>query len=173
MLPAMEVLILLSGREIESAVACGKKAVELHPYLHVGRLLYAQALEFNGHWDEALDQYRRTCVMSPDLTWIPAYEAACMAKAGRLGEARRILKDLQRLRKSEYVDAYAMAVLQIAVGARDEAFEELERAVQENSAFLFMVDVDLNIETFRDDPRFLNLRERLRCGAARQASSAA
>jgi tetratricopeptide (TPR) repeat protein len=173
MLPAMEVLILLSGHEIESAVACGKKAVELHPYLHVGRFLYAQALEFNGHWDEALDQYRRTCVMSPDLTWIPAYEAACMAKAGRLREARQVLKELQRLRQSEYVDAYAMAVLHIAVGARDEAFEELERAVQENSAFLFMVDVDLNIEALREDLRFATLRDRLRCAAARPASSAA
>jgi tetratricopeptide (TPR) repeat protein len=173
MLPAMEVLIRLSGHELESAVACGKKAVELHPYMHVGRFLYAQALEFHGHWDEALDQYRTTCVMSPDLTWIPAYEAACMAKSGRRAEAQRVLRDLHHLRKSEYVDAYAMAVLHEALGARDLAFEELERAVQENSAFLFMVDVDLNIDTLRGDPRFVNLRERLRCGAARRASSAA
>ncbi len=173
MLPAMEILIRLCAGEFESAVECGKKAVELHPYLHVGRFLYAQALEFHGQWDDALHQYRRTCVMSPDLTWIPAYEAACMAKSGRRGEAERVLKQLQTLRESDYVDAYAMAVLREALGATDEAFEELERAVRENSAFLFMIDVDLNIQTLRGDPRFVSFRDRLKLGVARRASSAA
>jgi tetratricopeptide (TPR) repeat protein len=172
LLPAMEVLIRLCRREFENAVACGKKAVELHPYVHTGRFLYAQALEFSGQIEEALDQYRRTSAMSPDLSWVRAYEGACLGRSGRRGEASQVLQDLQYLRESEYVDAYAMAMLQEALGARDEAFQELERALQENSAFLFLQGVDLNIDSLRKDPRFVNWRERLRRTVERTTSAA-
>jgi tetratricopeptide (TPR) repeat protein len=173
MLPAMEVLIRLCRREFDCAVACGKKAVDLHPYLHAGRFLYAQALEFTGRMDEALEQYRRAGTISPDLPWIRVHEAACLAKSGRRAESLIILEELERLRESEYVDAYAMAVLRAVLGAKEEAFQELERAVQENSALLFFQDVDRNMDLFREDPRFASLRERLFGGAVRQISSAA
>ena len=35
-------------REFDEAVAIGAKAVELHPFLQLGRAFYAQALEFSG-----------------------------------------------------------------------------------------------------------------------------
>jgi tetratricopeptide (TPR) repeat protein len=161
LLPAMEVLIRLCRREFDCAVACGKKAVDLHPYLHAGRFLYAQALEFRGQMDEALDQYRLAGTISPDLPWIRAHEAACLARSGRRTESLRVLEELQHLRESEYVDAYSMAVLRAALGTKEEAFEELERAVHENSALLFMQDVDRNMDPFREDPRFASLRKRL------------
>jgi len=163
-LPAMEVLIRLCRREFDCAVVCGKKAVDLHPYLHAGRFLYAQALEFRGHMGEALAQYRLAGTISPDLPWIRAHEAACLTRSGRRTESLRILEELQNLRESEYVDAYSMAVLRDALGTKDEAFEELERAVQENSALLFVQDVDRNMDGFREDPRFASLRERHRAG---------
>ncbi len=173
LLPAMEVLIRLCRREYDCAVACGKKAVDLHPYLHAGRFLYAQALEFTGQMDQALEEYGRACAMSPDLPWMRAHQAACLARSGRRAESLRILEDLQNLRESEYVDAYSLAVLHEALGSRDEAFRELERAVQENSALLFVQDVDRNMDPFREDPRFANLRERLFGSAERRISSAA
>jgi tetratricopeptide (TPR) repeat protein len=173
MLPAMEVLIRLCRREFECAVACGKKAVELHPYLHAGRFLYAQALEFTGQMDHALEEYRLACTMSPDLPWIRAYEAACQARSGRRIESLQALEELQRMRESDYVDAYSMAVLRDALGAKDEAFQELERAVQENSAFLFFLDVDRNMDPFREDPRFASLRETVLGSPVQRISSAA
>jgi tetratricopeptide (TPR) repeat protein len=173
MLPAMEVLIRLCRREYDCAVACGKKAVELHPYLHAGRFLYAQALEFTGQMDQALEQYRRAATISPDLPWIRAHEAVCLARSGRRAESLKTLEELQHLRESEYVDAYSMAVLRDALGAKEEAFQELERAVQENSAILFFQDVDPNMDPFREDPRFASLRERLFGSTVRQISSAA
>jgi len=114
--------------------------------------------------DEALDQYRLAGTISPDLPWIRAHEAACLARSGRRTESLRVLEELQHLRESEYVDAYSMAVRRDALGTKDEAFEELERAVQENSALPFVQDVDRNMDGFREDPRFASLGERHRVG---------
>lgn len=161
LLPAMEVLVRLCHREFDSAVACGKKAVDLHPYLPLGRHLYAQALEQAGQLEEALEQYRLSCVISPDLPWLRAQEAACLANAGMENEALEILEELQWLRLADYVDAYSMAILFETLGQRDATFQELERACEENSATLFILDVDPKLDALRDDPRFERIRRQV------------
>jgi DNA-binding winged helix-turn-helix (wHTH) protein len=162
MLPMTEVTVRFWRREFGTAVALGVRAVELHPYLPAGRTIYAQALEFSGRLDEALAQYQIASVMAPDLPWLRAHEGICLAKMGRAAEARSILQGLEQLRRSEYVDAYFMAVFLDALGRRDDAFAELERAVVEHSSRLYSIDIDPKIDGMRGDPRFTRIRDRLR-----------
>lgn len=160
-LPATEVNVRIWRGEYEEAIALGRKAVELHPYLQICRVNYAQALEFWGRLDAALTQYRLACVMSPDLPWLRALEGTCLAKRGRTPEALAILEELEQLRRSEYIDALSMAVLRQALGHEREAFGELERAGEENSAFLYSMNVDPKMDGFRRDARFAPLVESL------------
>ena len=159
--PACEIQIRFFRREFESAVACGKKALELHPYLYLGHLFYGEALEYSGKTAPALEQYRLAVIMSPDLPWLQAVEAACLARHGRRKEATAILASLAQARKTQYVDAYFMAVLMDALGDRDLAFQELERAYHEKSAALFAVGIDPRLDNLRDDPRFALLFSRV------------
>jgi tetratricopeptide (TPR) repeat protein len=156
-----ETLVRLCRHEFDAAVLCGKSAIDLHPYQHLGRAYYAEALEHAGRIDEALAELRLVCVMSPDLPWLRALEATCMAKHGRRSEALATLDELQHLREREYVDAYFIALLLEALGRRDEAFAELERARLENSATLFLLNMDVRGEGLRRDPRFKQLRRRV------------
>jgi DNA-binding winged helix-turn-helix (wHTH) protein/Flp pilus assembly protein TadD len=149
-----ETFIRLCRREFDEAVRCGKSSIDLHPYQHVGRAHYAEALERTGRIDEALAEMHLACVMSPDLPWLRALEATCQAKHGQRDQALATLDELKRLRDREYVDAYFVALLLDALGRRDEAFAELERARLENSATLFLVNVDVRGEELRRDPRF-------------------
>ena len=160
-LPATIVNVRVWRREFDAAIALGRKAVELHPYLQISRANYAQALEFSGRLDEALAEYQLASIMSPDLPWLRALEGTCLAKMKRTREARAILQQLEQVRRFEYVDAYHMAVLRQALGQHAEAFEELERTVDENSAFLYSLNVDPKADSFRDDVRFARLREAL------------
>ncbi len=161
LLPATEIFVRLCRREFHSAADYGKKAVDLYPYLQLGRAFYAQALEYSGRTDEALAEYRFAGAMSPDLPWLRALEAACLANSGRARQAAKILEDLNQIRNATYVDAYYMALLLDALGNRDEAFRELERAVEENSTMLYILDVDPKLDSLREDARFLPLREKL------------
>jgi tetratricopeptide (TPR) repeat protein len=159
-LPASMVLVRMWRGELKDAIDEGRKAVELHPYLQISRVNYAMALECAGRLDEALEQYQLGSVMSPNLPWTRALEATCLAKMDRQDEAKRILDELDRLRRTEYVDAYYMAMLRDALGQRDDAFAELERAAQENSAFMYSIEVDPKMEALRGDPRFARIRRR-------------
>jgi DNA-binding winged helix-turn-helix (wHTH) protein len=156
-LPATTVLLRLWRRDYDAAIAYGKQAIELHPYLQIVRVNYAQALEFSGRLPEALAQYKLASVMSPDLPWLRAQEATCLAKMGRTDEARDILDELEHLRRSEFVDAMYMCVLRDALGHRGDALNELERADDENSAFLYSMNVDPKMDSLRGDTRFQRL----------------
>jgi tetratricopeptide (TPR) repeat protein len=159
--PANEILIRFFRREFESAVACGKRALELHPYLYLGRLFYGESLEHSGKVSQALEQYQLAVIMSPDLPWLQAVQGACLAKHGHRKEATAILAELLQVRKTQYVDAYFMAVLHDALGDRDQAFQELERAFHEKSPALFAMRVDPRLDNLREDARFLALVTRV------------
>ncbi len=156
-LPATAVLLRFWRRDFDAAIAYGKQAIELHPYLQIVRVNYAQALEFSGRLPEALAQYKLASVMSPDLPWLRALEGTCLAKMGRSGDAREILDELEHLRRSEYVDAFYQSVFREALGHRAEALNELERADDENSPFLYSMNVDPKMDVLRADPRYQRL----------------
>ena len=99
-----------------------------------------------GRLDDALAQYRLTSVMCPDLPWLRALEGTCLAVMGLKNRATPILDGLEQLRRTEYVDAYYMAVFRSALGQRQQAFTELERACAENAAPLFAMNVDPKLD---------------------------
>lgn len=160
-LPSSEVFVRFFRRELDAALAAAREALELHPYLPLIRTLYAQALEYSGNTDEALRQYQMATVLCPDLPWLRALEAICLVNSGRRAKALAILQQLEALRNTEYVDSYFQALLLHALGRQDEAFQELERACDENSAALFVIDVDPRVDPLRADPRFGPIRDRV------------
>jgi hypothetical protein len=99
--------------------------------------------------------------MSPDFPRLRAEEARCLAQYGRKAEAAAILRELEDLRQTDYVDGYPMACVYDALGRREEALNALERAAEENSPHLFMMDVDPRMGSLRSHPRFTRLRNRI------------
>src|SRR5262245_50525059 len=160
-LPAVEVSVHFFSRNYDAAIDCGRKSLDLHPYILVGRCYYAQALEYSGNLEEALREYRTACTMLPGLIWLRVLECACLSKSGRKNDALSILSEIERTRQTEYIDAYYMALLYDALGMRDRAFAELDRAVKEGSITLCLLDVDPKIDALRADPRFDELRRKV------------
>jgi DNA-binding winged helix-turn-helix (wHTH) protein/Flp pilus assembly protein TadD len=163
LLPALAFVkprLLLFCREADAAAACAKQALALHPNSPLTHLAYAEVLDFGGE-AAALAEYHVASTIAPDIPWIKAHEARCLARQGRSDEALEILSQLQRKRQEEYVDAYPLAFLLEALGERDAAFQELERAYAERSPMVFWLDRDTKSDTLRDDPRFAALRDRV------------
>jgi hypothetical protein len=53
-----------------------------------------------------------------------------------------------------------MALFRLALGERDRALDELERASAENSAWLYAMDVDPKLDPLRGAARFRRLQKR-------------
>jgi DNA-binding winged helix-turn-helix (wHTH) protein len=157
---ATEVSVRLWRREFDLAMSLGAQAIQLHPYLLLARSFYGVALELSGRLEEALEQYRVGGVISQGLSWLRALEGVCLVKLRREKEARAILKALLTRRRTEYVDAYGIARLLMALGNTDGAFEELERAIDESVGGLYSLGVDPLADPFRADRRFSRLLRR-------------
>lgn len=160
-LAALKIFVHYLARDFASAVQSGSDAFDLYPYLHLGRAYYAQALEYSGRVEEALHEYRLNRTFAPDVRWLRALEGSCLARCGRDGDAKLILSELEALRRTEYVDAYFMAVLREAMSDRLGALAEIDRALEENSATLFILDVDPQMDPLRCEPRFAAVRSKL------------
>ncbi len=84
------------------------------------------------------------------------------AREGRTAEAIKVLARLREESKTNYVPSSFIAILHLGLGERDKTFEFLERAYQEHDARLLWMLADPSFEPLRSDPRFKDLRRRMK-----------
>jgi DNA-binding winged helix-turn-helix (wHTH) protein len=157
---AAEVSVHIWRREFDRAATIGERAVQMHPYFMLARVYCGMALEFSGRSEAALEQYRIGGVLMRGLAWMRGLEGTCLARLGRAAEAQEVLDELLEHRRHQYVDAYAIARLRLALGDVNGAFVELERAIDESVSGLYALRFDPTADGFRSDPRFPRLLER-------------
>jgi DNA-binding winged helix-turn-helix (wHTH) protein len=146
-------LVRLFRREYGAAIEWAETNLDLHPSSQVGRAHYAEALEFSGRTEDARTQYEIAAARS-DTALTRLSQARFLASIGHQAEAQAILEQLLRFRENDYLDAYHVALVLEALGRREDALQELERAFEEKSYTLLFVKVDPKADVFRSDPRF-------------------
>jgi hypothetical protein len=73
----------------------------------------------------------------------------------------RILEELQAASKRQSVSPFAIALVHVAMGDSERAFEELERSLSQREDALVSVKVNSRLDPFRSDPRFAALVRRV------------
>jgi len=59
--------------------------------------------------------------------------------------------------KRTHVGAYSVAVIEVGLGEKDQAFSWLEKARDDRSFFLVNLKVEPELDSLRSDPRFAEL----------------
>ena len=151
----------------DDAVKQAHKAIDLDPDLVPGHEILGQIYEERGKLDEAIAEYRK----ANELEATPANFAMlahAYAKAGRLAEARKILDKLTDLSARQYVGAYPLAIVHLALGEKEEALRLLEKSFAERDFLLQglfgSIKMDKRLDPLRNDPRFQKLVERFDAG---------
>jgi hypothetical protein len=101
---------------------------------------------------------------SAEVSWSPsfrAFKAYGLAAAGQDAEARRVLEELESEGQGSYVRAEFLAAAYGMLGDRDEAFRQLDLALEQRSAGLIYLHLDPLYDPLRDDPRFSVLVEKI------------
>jgi DNA-binding winged helix-turn-helix (wHTH) protein/Flp pilus assembly protein TadD len=153
-------LLRLYRREFAAAIEWAEDNLDLHPSSQVGRAHYAEALEFAGRTEEARTQYEIAADRS-EAPIVRVSQARFLAVIGDREQALKILTELQEIRRRDYVDAFQVALLLDALGRREEAFKELERAIEEKSYTLLFLKVDPKADGLRRDPRFARIESKV------------
>ena len=147
---------LLMARRYDEAVAMGLQALELQPgYRHALRFL-TQSYQASGRYEEAV-----SCLDAfSEETALLGHRGAALARAGRSDEARRILTELTARSQHEHVSPYSFARIHVALGEVTAGIDYLEKAFDERSPELPLVQLPF-WDPVRDDPRGQDFLRRL------------
>ena len=83
------------------------------------------------------------------------------AKSGQRDRAEEMISKFREIAKTQYVPTCRIASIYGALGDKDKAFEELQRAFEARDWELYRSNVDPYFSSLRGDPRFTEMRKRL------------
>jgi len=158
---ALEGLYLTHQREQPEAVRRLEEAVSLEPQFWLSHHLLANALIDAGQYEAALPENAEAKRLSPLQTLSDAFGAIALARLGRKNEARAVLQSLSETARHTYVPPTHFALIETALGERDQAFAHLEAAFVVHDARLALLKIDPKWDDLRDDPRFAALLRRM------------
>jgi tetratricopeptide (TPR) repeat protein len=124
--------------------------------------MQANALQSKGDHEQAIRARQRALEVAPEAVICLAELANSYAAAGIRSEALKLLEQLHELRGQKYVMAYWMAGIYCSLKDKEEAFQWLDRALEERSSQLAYVNVDPRFDSLRPDPRFHDLLRRMK-----------
>jgi len=83
------------------------------------------------------------------------------AADGKRAEALQTFNELNELSKQKYVSPFSKAIALLGLGDREAAFSELEKAYEERSDTMAIINVYPLLEPLRADPRFVKIQQQI------------
>jgi TolB-like protein/Tfp pilus assembly protein PilF len=151
---------LLYQRRPADAIEESHRTLELDSEYPRAHLTIGLARLMEGEPEAGLESLRQSAELSSSPSF-RAFLAYGLAAAGQEGEARRVLEELQSESRSSYVRAEFLAAAYGMLGDRDEAFRQLDTALEQRSAGMIYLHLDPLYDSIREDPRFTALVEKV------------
>ena len=140
--------------QIRKTLAMDSSLVPAHEYL-------GRAYEESGMTAESLVEFRKALDLSQGDTNELAALGQAYAVAHQPAEARKILDQLKDRSQQTYVQPASIAVIYMALGNKDQAFDWLQKAYDDHSAWLLYLKIDPWADSVRSDARFTDLVRRV------------
>ena len=150
--------VLMYARRFDEALDQARKTCELDPSFMAGKSWLSHVLNMKGMYPDALAVAENTLDSSTPFLSDAAY---AYAKTGQKEKALGVIARWKEGEKHKYVLNYWVAVTYAAIGDKDNAFAELEKAYKSHDWFLQRMKVDPFLDPLRDDPRFEDLLKRI------------
>jgi serine/threonine-protein kinase len=151
--------LLYGARQYDQAIGQLRKTLDLDPGFAEARFHLAMVYEQKRMYAEAMAEFQKAIDLFEDQTMI-VWIGREYALSGRREEAERVLARLKEMEREKYVSPYPVATVYAALGARDKAFEYLERVYDERSYYVVWLNVDPVFDPLREDARFQDLLRR-------------
>jgi len=148
----------LANDRIDDAITEGQRTLQLDPnYFYLDSVL-AAAYREKGSFPEAIALYTK----AQEATHLPSSGLAITyTRTGREIEAKNLLAQLLQAREKRYVSAPLIAAVAVALGDKEGAFRELERAYAEHSGVLQWIAFLPEFRSLHSDARFPDLLRRI------------
>jgi len=151
-------LILYLKRDHVAATQELNRVLQLDPAADSARALLARVLLVQGDAEGAIREFRsqQRPVPGGDGDLGRAYAAT-----GRVAEAHAEIERLRQRGTEGFGVAYDIAGIHVALGEREAACEQLQRALDDHSQLVGLLGSDPAMDALRDQPCFATVRQQL------------
>jgi len=148
-------------RDYDRAIEQAGRTLELDPTFSNAHFVLSFALQQKAMLAEALAEAEKAATLSGSNAASLGCIGGCYAAQGRTNEARKIIGDLQKLSKRQYVSPFIIGWLYVNLRDKEAALAYLERAYAERSTYLSLIKIEPSLDFLRSDPRFQDLQRRI------------
>ena len=137
----------------------GRRIEPNHPML----LIFRSTVEyFSGDVASAIATVERVLAEHPDMEGVRALYAIYLAGSGRTEEAlKQLSEQTLELARTDHDMSYWVGSAYALIGDKDRAFKWLERAIKLGNENEPWFKSDKNLQSLREDPRFLDLLDKM------------
>ena len=149
------------ARRYDLAIDQLKTAIQLEPNFFRARLHLGMVYERKAMEREAITELRKARSIN-ETPWTLAGLGHAYASFGERAEAKKLLAQLMKLSRNQYVSCATIAVVYAGFGDElDKTIEMLEKAYEERSGLLIWLKVWSIFDNLRSDARFVRLLRRI------------
>jgi TolB-like protein/lipoprotein NlpI len=153
--------VLVYARQNDQAVEQARKTYDLEPDYPLGSFYLGLAYDAAGKYDDAISLSERVLQDDPTNQKMLRVAGYAYAMSGRRADAERVIRKFAEIEKTDYVMSYWVANIYAALGEKNKAFAELEKAFNNHDWELHRLKADALMASLRDDPRFDVMLRRL------------
>jgi serine/threonine-protein kinase len=152
---------IIAGQN-DKALEQARKIYDLEPGHPVVRWMLGQSLVIKGMYPEAISLNEQWLQTNPTSQLLIRDGGVAYAKAGRRDKAEEMISRFREIAKTQYVPPSNIAAIYAALGDKDKAFVELNKAFEARDWSLYRMNADVALwNPLRDDPRFKAMLKRM------------
>lgn len=151
------------NHQYDAAMQQFQNTLEIDPGFYHAHWSLARALQQKYLFADAMEAFQTANRLAGGQNPLILGEMGhCRATMSEAEQARRIVAELEDLSRHSYVSPLAFAYVFTGLGEHDQAFQHLDRALEQRLRPLQWVGVDPRFECLHSDTRFSRLLGRLR-----------
>ena len=145
----------------EKALAQVRRFYDLEPNHPLSQWVLAQVLLEMGKYEEAISICEKWLQQDPNNQLALRDAGFASAKTGRRDKAEEMIARYREIAKTQWIPTGRIAAIYGALGDKDKAFAELEKAFEARDWDMHRLNVEVYMRPLRDDPRFASFVKRL------------
>jgi serine/threonine protein kinase/Tfp pilus assembly protein PilF len=153
--------VLYGVGRVEEGIAQLRRAVELDPTSLHAHFILSDAYRIAAMYPEAIAELQTAIELVGRHPWPLWVLGMTYANSGNKSEANAIYNELVERSQHEYVQPVIFALIDTALGRKDEAFEALDRAYEEHDGLIVNMKSWQAFDPLRDDARFDALMKKM------------
>lgn len=139
-----------------------RKTLELDADFTLAHFVLGQIYTQMGSSNKAIEELEKAAMLSSRLPAVLSAMGYCYAVGGDKLRARNFIDELAQMSTKRYVSPFDIALIHVGLGQKDEAFNWLDKGIEDHSSWLIWLKVEPVFDGIRSDSRFPELVRRVR-----------